>query len=78
MTLQEKLKAKGYQPYGEYDIVWLKKYNKQFTLRIILVNEENIFDAMVEQNWFVRKQSEINDLQIAFNNLTRDLKELRQ
>ena len=75
MNLKEKLKQKGYQPFDDKEIVWVKRYNEQFTLRIIIV-ENKLYEALVEQNWFIRQQNEIDNLQIAFNNLKRDIKEI--
>lgn len=75
MSIKARLKQLGYLPYTETDIIWLKRINNFCTLRII-INGEKIFDAMVEQNAFVRKKEEIKELEKSFELLEKDLEKL--
>ena len=75
MELKDKLKALGYRVMTcENIMVGTKNFN-DFYLDITLTNGI-ITDYEVMGSSFVRNQSDIDNLQIAYNTLKSDLKEL--
>ena len=77
MELKEKLKALGYRIMTCENIVVGTKHFNEFYLDITLTNGI-ITDYEVMGSSFVRSQSDIDNLQIAYNTLKSDLKELEK
>ena len=75
MELKEKLKALGYRIMTCENIMVATKHFNDFYLDITLTNGI-ITDYEVMGSSFVRSQSDIDNLQIAYNTLKSDLKEL--
>ena len=75
MELKEKLKELGYRVMTCENIVVGCKHLNEFYLDITLTNGV-ITDYEVMGSSFVRSQSDIDNLQIAYNTLKSDLKEL--
>ena len=73
--MKDKLKALGYRIMICENIMVGTKHLNDFYLDITLTNGV-ITDYEVMGSAFVRNQSDIDNLQIAYNTLKRDLKEL--
>ncbi len=73
--MKEKLKALGYRIMTCENIMVGTKHLNDFYLDITLTNGV-ITDYEVMGSAFVRTQSDIDNLQIAYNTLKSDLKEL--
>ena len=73
--MKEKLKALGYRVSICENIMVATKHFNEFYLDITLTNGI-ITDYEVMGSSFVRSQSDIDNLQIAYNTLKSDLKEL--
>ena len=73
--MKEKLKALGYRIMICENIMVGTKHLNDFYLDITLTNGV-ITDYEVMGSAFVRNQSDIDNLQIAYNTLKSDLKEL--
>ena len=73
--MKEKLKALGYRIMTSENIMVATKHLNEFYLDITLTNGI-ITDYEVMGRSFVRSQSDIDNLQIAYNMLKSDLKEL--
>ena len=73
--MKEKLKKLGYRVMICENIMVGTKHFNEFYLDITLTNEI-ITDYEVMGSSFIRNQSDIDNLQIAYNMLKSDLKEL--
>ena len=73
--MKEKLKASGYRIITCENIMVGTKHFNEFYLDITLTNGI-ITDYEVMGSSFIRNQSDIDNLQIAYNMLKSDLKEL--
>lgn len=73
--MKEKLKALGYRVMNCENIMVGTKHFNDFYLDITLTNGI-ITDYEVMGSSFIRNQSDIDNLQIAYNMLKSDLKEL--
>ena len=79
MTKREYLKSIGYEVFvkesGDF-ILWTKKSGK-FEKAIVLFERENDYYCL-KVNDTIETQKDIDDLQIAFNNLRRDFDETQK
>lgn len=77
MTTKEKLLSKGFKqaPYDYH--TYLLAFNKDFDLVCVLNKAGSIQEWHIENTLFFTSQEQIDTLQIAFNNLKRDIKEIK-
>lgn len=79
MTKAEYLKSIGYEVFVKESgdlILWTKKSSK-FEKAIVLFERENDYYCL-KVNDVIETQKDIDDLQIAFNNLRRDFDETQK
>ena len=77
MTTKEKLLSKGFKqaPYDIY--TYLLAFDKNFDLVCVLDRQGDIQEWYIENTLFFTSQEQIDTLQIAFNNLKRDIEEIK-
>lgn len=72
MTLEEKLKTLGYKKYRNY---FAKQYNDKVDIQFAVVGSEYNYAVRCT---LIETQRDIDDIQIAFNRLKRDLQKLEE
>lgn len=83
MTKREYLKSIGYQCFRDDDIyVKYQKFftdnNRYFCALYIKLEPQNTFSILWNTNLEFESQKDIDNLQIAFNNVKRDFKEMQK
>lgn len=83
MTKREYLKSIGYQCFRDDDIyVKYQKFitdnNRYFCALYIKLEPKNTFSILWNTNLEFESQKDIDNLQIAFNNVKRDFKEMQK
>ena len=74
--LEEKLIQLGYEK-GYFNVYHRKQFNGMYWL-ILEVYGGNIFGSIYSERREFRYQNQIDDLQLAYNQLQKDLKELKE
>lgn len=77
MTLEEKMKEMGYEESGIFEERFEKEL-KDLDLWLSISIKEDEINYYVGAYDFFSRQRQIDNLQIAFNNLKRDLKEIEK
>lgn len=70
MNLEEKLQLLGYHKYKNY---FRKKVNERVDIQFVVKDQKYTYAVRC---WLIETQEDIDYIQIAFNRLKRDLKEI--
>lgn len=73
--LEEKLIELGYEKTKSS---WQKRLKGRLIINIHIFTNNELVGGIIQEDHYVMQQSQINNLQLAFNEMQKDLEELRK